>query len=33
MYQAGIGVARAEGQEAEETALFFRTLGSEVSSI
>lgn len=32
MYQPGIGVARAQGQEAEETGLFFRTVGSKVSS-
>lgn len=32
MHQHGTGVARAEGQEAQETGLFFRTLGSEVSS-
>lgn len=32
MYQPGTGVARAEGQEAEETGLFFRTVDREVNS-
>lgn len=32
MHQHGTGVARAEGQEAQETGLFLRTLGSQVSS-
>lgn len=32
MYQPGTGVARAEGQEADEAGLFFRTVGSEVCS-